>query len=355
MTAAAIWRAWNEFWFKPGSALPMGLYRIMFGVIILLHLALLAPDLNIWYGPNGVVSAETVKQWPFDVLIDPLMLMPPTEQSLQLFIGIFVLAAISLTLGLFTRFSAALVFIGLTSFHHRDWATINSGDIFMRLAALYLSFSNAGRALSLDRLIEVWTSRELLTGPPPPVTMWVHRLMQVQLSFLYCQAFWTKTVGDVWISGNALYYVTRLEDLRRFSLPPFLNNLIVLKLLTWFTLATEFALWTLIWVKECRYWVLLAGMCLHLGIDLFMNLPLFEYLMVTVYILWVDPKDLVNLMSKIRLFIKSLVKQPLTFTYDGANLTSARKAETVRRLDIFRIVEIVNTSKLDAQSAPLAL
>lgn len=342
MTLAAIWRAWNEFWFKPGSPLPMALYRIMFGAIMLLHLALLAPDLNLWYGPNGVVSIETARQWPFDVLIDPLMMMPPTEQSLNTLIIVFAIAAFTLTFGLMTRLSAFIVFICLTSLHHRDWAVINSGDIFMRLAALYLSVSNAGRALSVDRLIEVWTCKEIVSGPSPPVTMWAHRLMQFQLCILYWQAFWTKVDGNTWVSGNALYYVTRLEDLRRFSMPPFTNNLLVLKLLTWFTLATEFALWTLIWIKECRYWVLLAGLSLHLGIDLFMNLPLFEYLMVTVYVLWIDPKDLVTVMTKIRAVAHKLIKNPIRLNYDSTKNVSARQAETLKRLDILRLLELTD-------------
>lgn len=321
----------------------MALYRIMFGTITLLHLALLAPDLNLWYGPRGVVSAQTVKEWPFDVLVDPLMLLPPTEQSLQVFFVLFVVAAFMLTTGLFTRFSAALVFLGLTSFHHRDWATINSGDIFMRLAALYLGMSNAGRALSLDRLLEVWTEKKVTSGPPEPVTMWAHRLLQVQLNVLYCQAFWTKMCGPMWISGDALYYVTRLEDLRRIEVP-FMNNLIALKIMTWFTLATEFALWTLIWVKECRYYVLAAGLLLHLGIDIFMNIPLFEYLMVTVYILWVDPADLVKIMHRVRHVAQKLLPIKPEFVYDSTNMNSMRKAETLRRIDCLQLVQFIDSN-----------
>lgn len=220
---------------------------------------------------------------------------------------------------------------------------INSGDIFMRLAALYLAFSNAGKALSLDRLVEVWTTKDVTSGPAPPTTIWAHRLLQVQLSILYWQAFCTKLDGNVWVSGNALYYVTRLEDLRRLSMPPFANNLLVLKFLTWFTLATEFSLWTFVWIKELRYWVLLAGLFLHLGIDLSMNLPLFEYLMVTVYVLWIDPDDLVKVMAKIRVLVHKIIKKPIQFSYNSADDFSARRAETLKRIDIFRILEFADT------------
>jgi hypothetical protein len=38
--------------------------------------------------------------------------------------------------------------------------------------------------------------------------------------------------------------------------------------------------------------VLLAGICLHLGIEYAMNIPLFEWMAVATYINFVDPEDL---------------------------------------------------------------
>ena len=54
----------------------------------------------------------------------------------------------------------------------------------------------------------------------------------------------------------------------------------------------ELSLWTLIWFKEFRYWVLAAGVLLHLGIDWSMNIPLFEYIMIASYIVFIDASDI---------------------------------------------------------------
>ena len=35
----------------------------------------------------------------------------------------------------------------------------------------------------------------------------------------------------------------------------------------------------LVWVRELRYWVLLGGVLLHVGIDYTMNIPLFGFIM----------------------------------------------------------------------------
>ena len=68
----------------------------------------------------------------------------------------------------------------------------------------------------------------------------------------------------------------------------------------WGPLAVETSLWTLIWIKELRYWVILAGVLLHICIDLTMSLPIFEMLFVIAYVVFVDPDDLVRLGNWIR-------------------------------------------------------
>jgi hypothetical protein len=46
---------------------------------------------------------------------------------------------------------------------------------------------------------------------------------------------------------------------------------------TWFTLIIEFFGFTLIFVKECKYFVVIGLIALHLGIEYMINLPVFEW------------------------------------------------------------------------------
>ena len=52
----AVRRDWNEFFFAPLSAAPLGLLRIFYGLIVLGFAALLYPDRFLWYGSDGVLS-----------------------------------------------------------------------------------------------------------------------------------------------------------------------------------------------------------------------------------------------------------------------------------------------------------
>jgi hypothetical protein len=67
---------------------------------------------------------------------------------------------------------------------------------------------------------------------------------------------------------------------------------VILKAGSWFTLALEFSLGTLIWFRRFRYPLLLLGLLFHLCIEYALNLPMFSWDVIIGYILFVDPSDL---------------------------------------------------------------
>lgn len=350
MSFRELLRNWIAFLFSPTSPVPLALYRIVYGLIVLAFCCLLAPDLYTWYGPEGVLAVPIPKEWPQEILLDPLLLLPQTNDSIAFAFSLTVASAICLTLGLFTRCSAALLFITLLSFHQHNWLMMNSGDALMRLAALYLAFSNAGDALSLDRIIKIWSSPVIPPREPPLKSQWVQRLFQLQLALIYCQAFWSKLAGEMWIKGSALYYALRLEDFQRVTTSGIFRHIILLKLGTWLTLAVEFALFTLVWLKDLRYYVLAAGVVLHLMIDTVMNLPLFQYLMISAFIPFIYPEHLTLLMNKIKKLADGLLGPPTLVLFDGSSERRRRLAETICRLDAFGRLVITDYTAQPAAS-----
>jgi hypothetical protein len=49
------------------------------------------------------------------------------------------------------------------------------------------------------------------------------------------------------------------------------------------------ALGVLVWNKRCRPWVLAAGVLLHLGIDLNIEIGIFSYAMLVMYVAFIAP------------------------------------------------------------------
>jgi hypothetical protein len=202
----------------------------------------------------------------------------------------FLACSLLLTAGFLTRISSVLVFLCLTSIDQRNIYILHGGDTFMRVAGFFLIFAPAGAALSLDRLIRIRRGKESSEIRPRPP--WAQRMIQFELALLYFVSFCWKASGATWVNGTALYYVAHLDELRHFPVPSFLQNPLLLKIGTWLTLALEFCLGVLIWFKELRYPLLVLGVLLHLSFEYCLNIPLFQWEILSAYVLFIDPEDL---------------------------------------------------------------
>jgi Vitamin K-dependent gamma-carboxylase len=74
----------------------------------------------------------------------------------------------------------------------------------------------------------------------------------------------------------------------------------VLKLGAWFALALDFSLGVLIWVKELRYPLLALGVLFHLCLEYSLNIPMFQWDILSAYILFIDAGDISRVWSGIR-------------------------------------------------------
>jgi hypothetical protein len=282
-------RAWNDFFFKPQPPTPVALYRILYGLLVIANLILLRPDWLTWYGPEGFVSLETMRLLAPGPRMNIFLLLPHTALAVNVFFWIFLLFAVCLTGGFMTRFSAIAVYICLSSIQDRNPYILHSGDTLLRVTGFFLMFAPAGAALSIDRLVPILRGRANAdSGLYAP---WAQRLIQIQVAVLYFATFYSKTLNESWKDGTALYYVLRLDEFHHFPVP-LIHNMFLLKALAWTTLLIEFSLGVMVWFRELRYPVLLAGVCMHLGIEYSMNIPLFEWIAISTYVTFIDPADL---------------------------------------------------------------
>lgn len=314
MKLQTIVDSWNDFFFKPVPVEGIALFRIAFGLLLFASWLLTLPVLNTFYGPEAMTSLETVvSTLPFTAL-NIFAVLPQAYAILYGIYAIYGIAILCLTLGYQTRLSSIIVFLILVSLHHRNVYILNSADGFFRNLAFFMMFAPAGMAFSIDR-----QRLEKRLGPLGDVVHapWAQRLMQVQFAMLYFATVVWKSKGSMWLDGTAIYTATRLDEFVRFPMS-FLNNLLIIKFMTWSTLAVELALGTLVWIKEFRYWVLLSGILLHLGIEFTMNIPLFELIMIAGMINMVDPFDAKNFVTKGHLYLRSLISIPPKFSLTKA-------------------------------------
>lgn len=299
MSLGSLTKACKDFWFTPVSPAPVCLFRIFYGILVLITGLLLAPDLLTWFGAHPVVSTQAIHDWERSEPRFSLFFFFPESDTVAVMIySMLMVAASTLTLGLFTRFSACVVFICLCSFDQRMACIMNSGDTLLRLEAFLLMFSEAGALYSLDRAM----SRSARNQPTQTIlrSPWAQRLLQFQLAAVYAQTFCSKMVTPEWLNGVAFYNASRLTDFSRLPFPILFDHLWIYQLFSWMTLFIEFALCTMIWSKELRYPVLLVGTIFHLCIDVTMNIPVFEYIMIVSYINFLEPADVMSAIARIQ-------------------------------------------------------
>jgi len=279
--------AWNRFFFSPQRATVLGLYRIVFATLVLLDLILVRPDWLTWFGEDGLLTMDSLPgRW---AKVSLFSIWPHNNTAIRALFWIFVVFACLLLAGFMSRLSSVVVFVALLSLHKRNPMILSGGDTLLRLDAFFMMFAPTGAALSVDEVIHRYRG-----GPrrePRLVLPWAQRMIQIQTTLVYLSTFYWKLLGHTWIGGTALYYVLHLSEFKQFAVPG-ADNAAIVRLMTWSALAIEFSLGTIVWIRQLRYWVLLAGVCLHAAIEYALNIPLFSLTIVATYLTFVDPRDL---------------------------------------------------------------
>jgi hypothetical protein len=289
---------WNRFFFREESPLPLAVFRVAYGLAVIATLLLLKSDWLAWYGPHAWMSLDTMHELEPGPRLNVLAILPLNDAWISGFFWIFLASAGMLTAGFLSRWNSIVVYLCLTSMDQRNLYLLHGGDTFLRVAGFFLMFAPAGAALSVDHWLGVRRGRE--PADVGPRSVWAQRMIQIELSLMYLTTVLWKLQGAPWLKGSALFYVFHLLELQRFPVPDWMLRAEMLKLSTWFALALEFSLGTLIWIKRLRNKVLLVGLIFHLSLEYSLNIPMFQWDILTGYLLFVDAEDYRRAWKRVR-------------------------------------------------------
>jgi len=297
-TARAFARGWNSFFHEPCDARIPAAIRIVYATIVLIHFAVLYPDLNMWFTGDGVLTMEAAKKAASPYAWSLLELFPDTAAVVHTCFWIAVAHAVCLLVGLLPRINALLLFVWIISFQVRNDLINDGEDCLMRLLGFFVIWLPSGRVWAVNGVVRRWRGeqrgqgtgdrgqRELVPG-------WPVRLMQIEMAAMFFSSALMKLAGEPWVNGTALYYVSRLDDFfGRFPVPAYLfDTPWTVTLMTWSVVIAEFCVPILIWFKETRRPCLLVLLAFHVANEWTMNLFLFHPLMVCGWIAFVTPED----------------------------------------------------------------
>ena len=341
----------DHWFFGRGSAVTIGIFRIIIGFLALLNFLMILPFFDDWFTERGYVPLSMMRRWlppvdrhftwfghvyklPFDVPRFTLLGNVTDSRITFAFYLLAILAALLTMVGFWSRLSSIVLAVCVVSLQHRNPIILHGGDSVLRISVLYLALAPSGAACSFDRLIGLWKGR--LAAGPALVSLWPQRLVQVNMALIYFTTVWLKWGGHLWRNGTATWYPARLGEFERFWYPPFMRNMPAVYIGTYGTLIVELSLATLVFAKPFRRWVLLAGLVMHGYIDYTMNIPLFSFLMVSLYVSFYSGEEISDWGKRVGTRLsrfRTTVQLPKSFGQGGAS-------RSIAAADFLGIIEI---------------
>ena len=307
----------DRFWFRKQSTLTLGLFRIAFGIFILLMIASSFPNWERFYGASGA--------YPLPDFIDAsggfwgaasssVLALSASPLLLWSVFGMGVFASACFALGLYTRLSTLISFIIWGSIYHRNFILINGQDQVVMMLLFFCCFAPLGNSLSIDNILRnkyhPSTSR-LSYRTRQLKSVWSWRLMQVSITLIYFFSGPSKFLDGVeWRDGTAIYYVSLSDRWFRFNQVDFLHNEILSVYFTYGALLIECLFPLLIWFRKTRLLMLSLIALLHASIVVLMSEYVlhFNIVMLISFILFLPTRTtqkLIDLFSRKNQFLST--------------------------------------------------
>ena len=266
----AVGEGWNRFWFAPSSSQQLAIVRIATGLTALLYFIGFASDYARWLGPSGVLPPDSVSR----LLMEgdrvnyhhSLLNFAKTSNELMIFEGLGLVAALLLTLGVFSRVAAGLTLVILLSFVHRVPMISGLGEPILSMLLFYLCFVPSGEWFSVD----AWL-RKRKTGADPAPSVFANlgtRLIQVHLAAFVFMMGMSKLSAEPWWQGDAIWYLIAQTQSRPVNLTSLRSSPFVINAWTHAIVAFEFAFPILIWNRFARPILLILGIILWLSLGI---------------------------------------------------------------------------------------
>ncbi len=275
------------FWFGDVDARPLGLFRIAFAALMLKEAIYHIFVAEIWYSDSGMLPARLLPR------LSPnassfMSALPDTWMVIVIFV-LWALVALLLLLGWQTRLMSILNLILLTAVINRNPLVVTGADNVMQVFAFWSIFLPLGRCYTLDTL------RRSSHQAAVYVYAFPVRMFQVQIALIYIFSVIFKLQGQMWPSGDALYMAMQIR-MHTFPLAEWLLTnapTSALHVLTYMALLIEAAFPILVFAPIFQPYLraigLIAGVALHVGIGLIMNIPNFPLVMIIGYLVLLDP------------------------------------------------------------------
>ncbi|MCS6899933.1 MAG: DCC1-like thiol-disulfide oxidoreductase family protein [Myxococcales bacterium] len=329
----------------------LGLFRIIFGVFLLVDLYRRLPDYIFFYTNEGMLPNHGALFRPMSAHLFSIYHPFSTRGEVLFAFALTALVYLAYLVGYQTRLCQGLVLLLVTSLHSRNILLENGGDVVANLLALWTFFLPLGRRFSVDALLASFRQeqehgpgdlqdRERLFVDRRPVVSLAFAAIVLNLVVIY----YFNTVhkdGLPWREGSSVHYVLWTDRLvnplgvwLRQWIPPF-----CIQVMTMGTLVIESSIVLLLlspfFLRSCRRVAAFLVIALHCGFQTVGHYGLFSFVMMLHGVLLLGPEDWDALARRMR---QRLPRRVLY--YDSSCGVCHLLARFLRRLDHLGQIQI---------------
>lgn len=299
---------WNRFWFTPSGAMSLAVLRILTGLMALwLHLTLL-PDLVTYFGPEGMLPVETIRQLSSDPqsstprYVFSYLTLCRTSDDLQAAHAIGAVVLVMFTVGLFSRLTSLLALVVVLATIHRGVVLTAEVEPILTMVMGYLCLGPTGAHLSVDRWL---VRRKLLKEknedhaaatrpeeePAPTMSAQVAtRLIQVHLAAIYAVMVLSKLASEAWWDGEAVYWLTHTSPSALIDLTWLYAYPKTIDAWTHAIVLFELSFGLFVWIPLARPLMLSVAVVMWLSLALLTGLVPFCLMMLVANLAFVSPQ-----------------------------------------------------------------
>ncbi len=300
-------KIWDKFWFSRFDPLPLAVFRIAFGILLMVWYLALYVNWEEYYGKLGNIwlyethaitsysSWLNVFRWTKDLV------------PIRVFWWIGFLSAVSFTVGWRTRVCTIILFIMQSSIINQNIMLVNGEDSVFRMFLFYSMFAPLGYCVSVDHYLLKKKQKDCPPQKEEWPMIWAVRAMQINFIAIYVFSLPNKLADDVaWRNGDAIYLSMVSSMWSRQLCPEFfyLFDGLFSKIATYGTILVEGTFPILVWFSKTRMVSILALASLHIFVAIFLNgVAFFTLSMVCGLITFIPPQYIKKIYPRFFLWI----------------------------------------------------
>jgi len=265
-------------------------FKRLLYLFLFINTLTLLPAVNDIFGYNGLAGYRSFQWTGSEAFLN--LLSHPINHNHGWIHWLFVIGQlVFLTTGflrIYPKLSSLAIWFLTANLFTKGGLFFTGGEVLVNILLFYMIFIQKVEKDAKNYLIQNTLNN----------TFYILTLIQVCI--LYFFAFFWKLYDFNWMSGDAIYYISKIDTFSSNWFKNLItNNVILGKLLTYTVLFYQGSFIIFVWIKRLKIPFLILGMGIHIAISIGMGIFAFGIYMSISYILFLDNNQIEWLKKKL--------------------------------------------------------